>query len=88
MSKHTPGDWKWRESGNWHILESATNEVPILVAKHLKERDAKLIAAAPRLMSALVDAVRRIEKLNVGGPDEIPDEILEEAKAAIKKAGG
>jgi hypothetical protein len=54
------------------------------MAKRVSQR---LIAAAPELLAALDDAIWRITKLNVGGPDE-PDPTLEKCKAAYRAATG
>jgi len=47
----------------------------------------RLVAAAPALLDACKQAIRRIEWLNTGGPD-MPDPTLDKLCAAIKAAEG
>ncbi len=49
------------------------------------EANARLIAAAPDLLDACKQAIRRIEHLNASGPD-LPDPTLDKLNAAIAKA--
>lgn len=82
MSKHTPGPWhidpiKAHANGNRRIMAEQCTPVAV-VPEHLAA-DARLIAAAPDLLTALKQAV----KLN--GFREFNDHIPA-MKAAIAKA--
>jgi hypothetical protein len=59
MSKHTPGPWRVVDSWNDYMVESQNGEEIIWQdgphhTPAIKEADARLIAAAPDLLDALV----------------------------------
>lgn len=97
MNKHTPGPWSIRPIGGYPIIQSETGT---LVAKtdcslnsgnfvagiDVSRANARLIASAPELLEALENifphAAVRIQGTTDGEP------ILEQARAAIRKARG
>lgn len=95
MSKHTPGPWTIdeHELGSFircaggYIITGPVNERPGYKA------NARLIAAAPNLLEALMKAataLERVEHLIGGGDDEvsIESEILTARDAIAKATGG
>lgn len=93
MSKHTPGPWNEnylscllrfgrKNSGSWDDHDDPEKFCP-------DEDDAKLIAAAPDLLAALIEAesILRREFFNFG-PDERETRAIADARAAIAKAKG
>mgnify|MGYP001186460402 CR=1 FL=1 len=98
-TKHTPGPWQRHNNGNdlnpdWQVLD---NEGRVLIAEtywsriepHVSpehsEANAKLIAAAPELLAALVSLYTKFkgEGLDV---DECYGPIMKQAREAIRKA--
>lgn len=90
MSKHTPGPWTFVQggSGNWptwnvRIGTRGVITLPSTASMEVMDADARLIAAAPDLLSALqtmlnwgnLNAYERVDAMNG-------------ARAAIAKAGG
>ncbi len=74
--KHTPRPWNWdnhwlRGNGNSLILWYTTDDDGV----HAKPEDARMIAAAPELLEALLDMGARYG-------------LNEQARAAIAKATG
>jgi hypothetical protein len=94
MSKHTPGPWSYRGSlgpqSNPHLLgphvvENATGiQIAILNGwrSEVSEANARLMAAAPDLLTALIDAA---DALLIHCPDAW---ALVQAQKAIAKATG
>ena len=97
-NKHTPGPWfygdwikgtkvessasEWVEI--WNIDADGSKGLPFVACKHHDEiANARLIAAAPDLLQALIDAVDLIETVS---PFE--GDTLRNARAAITKATG
>ena len=70
MSKHTPGPWTakvidtiYGEPAYWHIVQTGKNGV-IGDVQSANFADARLIAAAPDLVSQLQQCVRYLADLN------------------------
>lgn len=93
MSKHTKGQWlsgQWMngpcESGwidIWAIDKNGEKTLPFAACKHIdQDANARLIAAAPELLEALVDVMFRHV------PFSIKADYAEKARAAIAKATG
>jgi hypothetical protein len=107
-SKHTPGPWKaqprefpegqWFLEGQWEVVSTCENERLIAeAAPHIdsdsEEANARLIAAAPELLEALVDLTRVMPVLpadakNIRGIEQQYDAANRAARAAIAKATG
>lgn len=82
-TKHTPGPW---HEGSHRSVESPSGTIcEVYSHMGIAEADAnqKLIAAAPELMDALVDAVRYAQ-----GGDVLNHAAISRARAAITKATG
>lgn len=79
MSTHTPGPWFTRHNAKSATVGTASG---CIVAK-TTDADARLIAAAPELLAALKENVRKYESAD---SDEPP--YMERARAAIAKAEG
>lgn len=83
MSGHTPGPWVAQPDphsnpGEW-VIGIANGPVDYVAV--CSERDARLIAAAPELLEALIDCRRALELANFTGELAVVD-------AAIAKATG
>lgn len=74
-TKHTPGPWEWHNMGGYHVLRQKDNDdYEAYVADDgsaggeyspaidVKSADAKLMAAAPAMLEALKDTLKRIEQ--------------------------
>ena len=90
MSKHTPGPWEWEkvEGGPDELVVTEwTLKGPDALCRYWYDnpptQDAKLIAAAPDLLTALEELVDWREAYGAG--EKLP---LDKARAAIKKATG
>lgn len=97
MGKHTPGPWEW----DWRQIDGEADcgvrwmkreghaysvcRAPRYQSQEQWEADARLIAAAPDLLSALIAMEAKASKQNWN--DAYPDQ-LEAARAAIAKATG
>jgi hypothetical protein len=105
MSKHTPGPWKaqlrefpegqWFLEGQWEVVSMCEPERLIAeAAPHIdsdsEEANARLIAAAPDLLEALISATRCLAwHVDEHGRSHEMDEVaMERARAAIAKAKG
>ena len=101
MSKHTPGPWLrdgrtvyalqhggWRKGEELLVNRFFTHiqRVPDCTDEEA-EANARLIAAAPELLEALKDLVRRYDPYAMTGPTE-GERVLAQAEAAIAKAEG
>ncbi len=80
MNKHTPGPWKAEPfAGGWNVWPISSKKPDgSAIAYDCTEADARLIAAAPDLLAALLALVER-------GTDS-PEHMA--AEAAIAKATG
>lgn len=84
MSKHTPGPWEARPDPNacasddWCVGIGPENIDKVAVCSKC---DARLIAAAPELLEALIDLVAFY-------PPDSTDPCVTAARAAIAKAEG
>ena len=89
MSAHTPGPWKveYSEGDEWEVLAGANLPIAYISgwAGYSTEVNARLIAAAPDLLAALAGIIE-IGKRDLTNPKY--DAYFEEARAALKKAGG
>ena len=92
-TKHTPGPWRFVEQGdaNMYGMVTAGNRWIISFQQNgelLSETElanAKLMAAAPELLEALISAKKLIGSFRI--KKEIPtQEIWEQIEAVIKKA--
>lgn len=90
MSAHTPGPWKlsgWTapDDYGWSIkIPDAPHRIEISAWSESSEADARLIAAAPELLSALRRALSRCHNCDTGGTCSECESDL----AAIAKAEG
>ena len=91
MSKHTPGPWIWGKDYDGlygagpdnDVLTFARYEGMWLAYGSHREADARLIAAAPELLAALIALER-----TAGIPAMNDDPVRVKARAAIAKATG
>ena len=92
MKTHTPGPWiESPTTGNPHnpnslrmdIVTTTGEWTPAFIAGDILPEDARLIASAPELLSALESLVADFERI-IGRPIEAEHE----AKAVIAKAKG
>lgn len=90
---HTPGPWR-TVAASAHKSNPQTTRRDIIgkcefgdvyVAGDISKEDARLIASAPELLSALVAL---LEQADLGEVDEETGPIVEAARAAIAKATG
>ena len=89
MSKHTPGPWNWYQPQSTASVNPYSaafvlgpKRVPMDRSEGFTAADAKLISAAPDLLSAL-------QAITNSGPDAIPiKEAFEMAHRAIERASG
>ena len=101
MSKHTPGPWIYyadlpSQDPDWHIV-TTENRLRILANVHIEpgnqvdEANARLIAAAPELLEALVQLEEAFCSVGPGMTREDREDsraALIAARAAIAKARG
>ena len=89
MTKHTPGPWnqKWSENTGWHIYSTTVAGERGLICEleddfdeATRESNARLIAAAPDLLAALIELQQWAEY------NGIPEGTGEIALAVITKA--
>lgn len=93
MSKHTPGPWELKRvsviAGGIRISQSGyiggQSQSVIEAAERTREANAKLIAAAPDMLAALVECYEYIDELN-GNLGQ--GEIMEKVWQVIVKANG
>ncbi len=93
-TKHTPGPWRWdstvwdydpKQNAPWLVTEASGDRVLSGAIKCTREADARLIAAAPELLWALIF----ITTVKCDGIDITPiNEAYDKARAAIAKATG
>ena len=95
MSEQTPTEWHWDE--HWDALVDENGDC---VLRHLSggievsESHKKLIAAAPKLLSALEDALEEIQNLMELGYLDVPEDgsseekLLNDMDNAIREAKG
>lgn len=96
-TKHTPGPWKAQEprghqraiNRKWEVISKVYGGELVIVGEHtgvdcLKEADARLIAAAPELLTALEDLIYALDR-NPNIPVFACGEAREVARAAIAK---
>jgi len=95
MSNHTLGPWKIVDSWEDHTIEGPKGEEIIFQdgpyqTPSIKEANARLIAAAPDLLEALIDMVQAYSELIPR--DQIPPsrgrQAIRKASSAIAKAKG
>ena len=83
MSKHTPGPWVWTpESESIHGYSPEGEALVVVYELNTNEADARLIAAAPDLLTALEGL------LEITDFHELYGSKTEAARAAIAKATG
>lgn len=90
-TQHTPGPWRKSNANPW--IYGGNGEYIALVESQGKEADsanARLIAAAPDLLSVLQQAYNAMAWDIPGGglSDQEEEELLETIRAAIAKAEG
>jgi hypothetical protein len=102
MNKHTPGPWRAQPregfEGEWEVVSTCEIEWLIAAAApHIDgdpdEANARLIAAAPELLEALVGLMRVMPVLpadakTIRGIEQQYDAAHRAARAAIAKAKG
>jgi hypothetical protein len=82
MSGHTPGPWTVAgESGDYFPTLADYSPIPAT------EKNARLMAAAPDMLNALLDLVALLPDPELDA-DEVQREYVLAAKAAIAKATG
>lgn len=91
MSRHTPGPWALRPRSDWSApIVQRGREGGFVVqglSPEAEDADARLIAAAPELLSVVLavdDLAERIDH----EPDSALGELVARARAAIAKATG
>lgn len=84
MSAHTPGPWRTYFNG-WGICDDSGH-----IASAESKEDARLIAAAPDLLTALKRMLQEFDFMVEANviPDVRDDIIFSAARAAISKAEG
>jgi type VI protein secretion system component VasF len=93
VSRYTPGPWAaepqltpdGRMGDAWNVIADDRPAVP--VAEVRREADARLIAAAPKLLSALQDIARYTGQTHGDAARQVLDENARIARAAIAAAG-
>jgi hypothetical protein len=97
---HTPGPWVWigpEGQGAVYYIYAGNPEAEAVLAMvysategEADRENARLIAAAPRLLAALRDLVRVEDAAAaiIGRPREWKDSYLDEARAAIAEVEG
>lgn len=90
MNKHTPGNWYVAERTMWHaeVRFVRTSEDKSGVVGLTSDRDAKLVAAAPDLLTALTNLLNWGREHTSPTDPNSPHELLVAAHEAIEKAGG
>ncbi len=84
MNKHTPGPWSFAASPSssyWDFVVKIGRGY-IGIDTDNAEADGRLIAAAPDLLEALKECLRRIDD----GADYGPEHAVSKSRAAIAKA--
>jgi len=82
VSKNTPGPWEHEGDG---VIVDAAGKQLAMVSPHLREANARLIAAAPELLEACRAALYGV--VDRGGPDGLDkEEVADYLRAAITKA--
>lgn len=94
-AKHTPGPWTYQENSDayTHIVRGPTNSLICQLAQstHVEiEANARLIAAAPELLEALIKADQLFRDIGfIAEADRVrPGSLGSEIRAAIAKATG
>ena len=96
MTKHTPGPWRyepWRGDGRFICADTPKGQVELAtvhsqseyVARLPELANARLMAAAPKLLEAVV-ALR--DRLIEAGGEDVDADVLLIAKTAIAEATG
>ena len=95
MSKHTPGPWSFQSgaSNQVHVIFGADGKYigredsfPVRPLEE-GEANARLIKAAPELLEAAIDIVRRVD-LDHAEPVEFAGCVFDDLRAAIASATG
>lgn len=94
-SKHTPGPWTYQENSDayTHIVRGPTNSLICQLAQSMHveiEANARLIAAAPEMLEALVNADKLLRSLGFIAEADIPKagSLGNQISTAIAKATG
>lgn len=90
MSKHTPGPWAFRGCGGGWAIDFNEDQEQVVDFVY-EEADARLIAAAPDLLEALIDiADDYSERFDMESPSTNPGmkQVVEAAHKAIARAKG
>jgi len=82
-TQHTKGNWSYKSNGTFFVIEP--NIANMLTLKDFEEQEAnaKLIAAAPELLDALLEALDQLESWNQESEDTF---TMKRIKEVIKKA--
>lgn len=93
MNGHTPGPWRLRPTDDCEVIDATDAEVACICGDYnepdlwpLMEANARLIAAAPELLAALVGLLVSDEGLAWCSPGARERQLA--ARAAIAKAEG
>lgn len=95
-ARHTPGPWRVNPRGSdiWNIESEKTGEHIARVSSSMQpggrfDDDARLIAAAPDLLSALEGCLRDMRSMRISNDcDPVNTYSMDAARAAIAKARG
>lgn len=96
-SKHTPGPWSWQTNQANRVSIDGPDGAEVVRAEEyagsawveVSEDDARLIAAAPELLEALILLEHEmVESGNAGSVDYGWKPAIEKTRAAIAKATG
>ena len=91
---HTPAPWKVCDSSPSTIVRAGRNpSIDDVVAFALRqfpdwEKNARLIAASPELLTALIDLAEKVESLIATHEIAVPAALIDRCRAAIVKALG
>lgn len=88
MTNHTPGPWFLRPSLHNVTGATITTETGAVIATARNQDDARMIAASPDMLSALIEIANAKASDDGFDPFKAAERFQEAAKAAIAKARG
>ena len=97
MSKHTPGPWKVSLTDDTTVIAPDNSVIAEIDGDYnqpdlwpIMEANARLIAAAPELLEALKDCIKRLRKcaLHNGNSEDAVNAMCEQFDTAIAKVEG
>ena len=93
-TEHTPGPWRIGDAGHTVFGPPNGQPVPAIVASKLTRANARLIAASPDLLAALVAMTKDARPIERGmfkgevSLGQVKAEVYQAARAALDKATG